>query len=220
MNLFYSPCSPTQSNNSKLNYIHPDRGQETHTHSKTWPSYTHPSLCVFVCVNLCASLGRTVSPELLHWHIFSSIHYPHRQTRPAERVCVCVWRQRGRALRAERAERWALVVIKHMLAVNWMRNKDIAMIHLHYFSSPLLHLHPDLFQQVTWYSTLSLSLFLSSCLALMVVLWCYGWSLHPHEERESTGFHAEWLPFKGVLETVLLSLKMNHHHLTHSNRDV
>lgn len=42
-----------------------------------------------------------------------------------------------------------------------MRNKDIAMIHLHYFSSPLLHLHPDLFQQVTWYSTLSLSLFFS-----------------------------------------------------------
>lgn len=69
-----------------------------------------------------------------------------------------------------------------MLAVNWMRNKDIAMIHLHYYSSPLLHPHPDLFQQVTWYSTLSLFLF--SCLALMVVLWCYGWNLHPHEERE------------------------------------
>ncbi len=90
MILFYSPCSPTQSNNSEPNYIHPDRGQETHTHSKTWPTYTHPSLCVFVCVKLCASLGRTVSPELLHWHIFSSIHYPHRQTRPAVCVCVCV----------------------------------------------------------------------------------------------------------------------------------
>lgn len=109
MNLFYSPCSRAQSNNSELNYIHPDRGQETHTHSKTWPSYTHPSLCVFVCVNLCASLGRTVSPELLHWHIFSSIHYPHRQTRLAECVCVCVCEGREGVLcgrRGPRGELW------------------------------------------------------------------------------------------------------------------
>ncbi len=62
-----------------------------------------------------------------------------------------------------------------MLAVNWMRNKDIAMIHLHYFSSPLLHPHPDLFSAGHMLSN-PLSL-LFSCLALMVVLWCYVWNL-------------------------------------------
>lgn len=90
MSLFYGPC-----NNSGQNYIHPDRGQETHTHTKTWPSYTHPSLCVFVCVNLCVCPWGGQLVQNYYTGTFSPACIIH--TDKQEQLNVCVWMEAERA---------------------------------------------------------------------------------------------------------------------------
>ncbi len=83
---YLQPLQPHTSNNSEPNYIHPDRGQETHTHSKHMATYTHPSLCVFVVWNCVHPWGGQLVQNY-YTGTFSPAYITH--TDKQDRLCVC-----------------------------------------------------------------------------------------------------------------------------------
>lgn len=92
MSLFYGPC-----NNSGQNYIHPDRGQETHTHTQKHGPVTHipACVCLFVWICVCPWGGQLV--QNYYTGTFSPACIIHTDKQEQLNVCVCVWTEAERA---------------------------------------------------------------------------------------------------------------------------
>ncbi len=159
------------------------------THTQKPGPVTHIPACVCLFVWICVHPWGGQWVQNYYTGTFSPAYITHtdKQDRLSVCVCVCVKAERACFAGGEGRE----VSSGGNKSICWLLTEwEIKTSQWSIFitSLPLSFICTRICFSRSHDIQLSLSLFLSSCLALMVVLWCYGWSLHPHEERE------HWFP--------------------------